>query len=107
MRNINRLNRRLGALERKLHANVRRGVERTAAAACAGAKSLAPVDTGRLRDSIRYEAAEERASVTCGCSYAAAVEFGTSEAAAQAFMVPAASGQRAGFLTEMKRAARD
>lgn len=106
MRNLERLSGRLDALGGRLHAGARRGVERAAGAACAEARELAPVDTGRLRESIRYAAAGESASVTTDCPYAAAVEFGTSKAAAQPFMAPAAAGQRAEFLREMKNAVR-
>lgn len=63
--------------------------ERVYAAAqvhCAAAKERAPVDTGRLRGSIRAEAEGLNARVLTDCEYAAAVEFGTSERAPQPFM---------------------
>jgi len=53
---------------------------------CAAAKDRAPVDTGRLRASIRAEAKGLSARVLTDCEYAAAVEFGTSRAAPQPFM---------------------
>lgn len=51
-----------------------------------GAKARAPVDTGRLRDSIRVEAEGSVARVIADCEYAGAVEFGTSRNAPQPFM---------------------
>ena len=62
---------------------------RVAAAAqerCRAAKARAPVDTGRLRDSIRAEADGLTARVITDCEYAASVEFGTSRSAPQPFM---------------------
>lgn len=53
---------------------------------CAAAKARAPVDTGRLRDSIRAEADGLSAKVITDCEYASAVEFGTSRRAPQPFM---------------------
>ena len=63
--------------------------QRVAAAAQAhaeAARSRAPVDTGRLRNSIRAEADGLTARVVADCEYAAAVEFGTRRTAPQPFM---------------------
>lgn len=49
------------------------------------AKSLAPVDTGALRDSI----AQTSEGVVVGAPYAVFVEYGTSESPAQPFVRPA------------------
>ncbi len=54
------------------------------------ARSLCPVDTGRLRGSISVSAGSNSAVVSANTDYAAYVEFGTSKMAAQPFMVPAA-----------------
>ncbi len=54
--------------------------------ACAAAKRRAPVETGRLRDSIHVVQEGLTARVVAGCGYAAAVEFGTQNAPAQPFM---------------------
>jgi len=51
-----------------------------------GARARAPVDTGRLRDSIRAESEGLTARVIADCPYAAAVEFGTKSAPPQPFM---------------------
>lgn len=50
------------------------------------AKARAPVDTGRLRDSIRVEVEGSAARVIADCPYAAAVEFGTPTRSPQPFM---------------------
>lgn len=51
-----------------------------------GAKERAPVDTGKLRDSIRMEHEGLNARIIADCDYAAAVEFGTSRTPPQPFM---------------------
>lgn len=57
-----------------------------AQARCEAAKSRAPVDTGRLRGSIRMEAEGLTARVIADCPYAAAVELGTAKRPPQPFM---------------------
>lgn len=44
---------------------------------CENAKSLCPVDTGKLRDSIKYETTEDKIYVYTDVYYAPYVEFGT------------------------------
>ena len=61
-------------------------VRLAAAERCEVAKARAPVDTGRLRESIRAEAEGLTARVVADCPYAAAVELGTSRSAPQPFM---------------------
>ena len=56
---------------------------------CDGAKSLCPVDTGTLRDSISMSASGSSAVVSANTDYAAYVEFGTSKMAPQPYLVPA------------------
>jgi HK97 gp10 family phage protein len=55
-----------------------------------GMKSLVPVDTGRLRDSIRHEVEGTTAKAGPGLEvdYAIFVEFGTSRMAAQPYIRP-------------------
>jgi HK97 gp10 family phage protein len=53
------------------------------------AKSLCPVDTGRLRDSIEADADGCRAEISANTDYASYVEFGTSKSAPQPYLVPA------------------
>lgn len=57
------------------------------------ARGLCPVDTGRLKNSIAVSVGENGAQVSAGTDYAAYVEFGTSRAAAQPFLVPALLSQ--------------
>lgn len=76
------------------------------------ARQLAPVDTGRLRDSIGLEGGggEARASslasvsVVARAPYAGFVEFGTSRMGPQPFMRPAVRAHRKGFLDELATA---
>ena len=53
---------------------------------CEDAMARAPVETGRLRNSLRVELDGLTARVVTDCPYAAAVEFGTSKRAPQPFM---------------------
>lgn len=54
------------------------------------AKTLAPVKTGALRDSIySYEVSDGEYEVTAGAEYATFVEWGTVYSAAQPFLRPA------------------
>ena len=57
------------------------------------AKSLCPVDTGRLRSSIGHEMGQEGSSlfvrVGSNVNYAPYVELGTRRMSAQPFLVPA------------------
>lgn len=51
--------------------------ERSAATVSNGAKSRAPVDTGRLRSSLTYQVGDERAVVGSNVHYAPYIEYGT------------------------------
>ena len=53
------------------------------------AKSMAPVRTGRLRESIHIEGSGNEREVVADSDYALYVEFGTSSQAPQPFMFPA------------------
>lgn len=68
---------------------VAEGVASAARVISEEARQRCPVDTGNLRDSISVETDGQKAVVTATADYAAYVEFGTSKAAAQPFLVPA------------------
>lgn len=55
------------------------------------AKLKAPVDTGRLRNSISHATDEDSAYIGTNVEYAPYQEFGTSRMAAQPFLKPAAT----------------
>lgn len=69
------------------------------------AKALAPVDSGRLRASIRANF-ENRLKVTVGTpvEYAPFVEFGTVRQRAQPFLIPAIEANRERFIRNLKAA---
>ena len=69
----------------------------TARAVCGAAAILAPVDTGRLRRSIRAEAVPGGAAAVADCPYAAAVELGGASCPPRPFMSPAARDSQAAF----------
>ena len=94
LRNGDRACVRLEALRRSLEEAARRGVAGLAEAAAEEAARRAPVDTGRLRASIRARADGLSAAVTADCPYAAAVELGTSRRPPQPYLVPAAESVR-------------
>ena len=54
----------------------------------------APVDTGNLRSSIDYEVGTDNADIFATANYAAHVEYGTSNMAAQPFLRPAIDGSK-------------
>lgn len=85
----------LAARVRDVQENVRAGAAELLALAAEqtarDARRLAPVDTGRLRESISAGLlSPDEAVVTAGAPYAACVEYGTSQAPAQPFLLPAA-----------------
>lgn len=53
------------------------------------AKRLAPVDTGRLRNSISHARDEDSAYIGTNVEYAPYVEFGTKRQTAQPYLKPA------------------
>ena len=58
------------------------------------ARRMAPVATGKLRDSIRVEAEGDTVRVGSDLDYAAYVELGTSDTPAQPFLKPAVYQRR-------------
>lgn len=70
-----------------------RALEEIGLAAEGYAKRACPVDTGNLRNSITHavESAEDAVYVGTNVEYAPYVELGTSRAAAQPFLRPAAT----------------
>ncbi len=66
-----------------------RGVIECGLAIEAQAKALAPVDTGRLRDSLATAVGSNEVIVGTNVEYAPYVEYGTSRSVAQPFLRPA------------------
>ena len=66
-----------------------RGVIECGLAIEAQAKDLAPVDTGRLRDSINTAIGSEEVIVGTNVEYAPYVEYGTYSTSARPFLRPA------------------
>ena len=58
------------------------------------ASSRAPVDTGNLRSSIDFEVSSDNAEIFTPVQYAAHIEYGTSNMAAQPFLRPAIDGSK-------------
>lgn len=90
---------------------IRGALTRYSARVVADAKRLAPVDTGRLRNSIGTTAAGESGmlgsqsvSVVATAPYAGFVEFGTSRNPPQPYMRPAVARHRPAFLNELAEA---
>ena len=69
-----------------------RALEKVGLAAEGYAKSLCPVDTGRLRNSITHQVSAEELAAVIGTNveYGPYVELGTSAHKAQPFLTPAA-----------------
>ncbi len=65
------------------------------------AKSMCPVDTGALRDSIGVSMEGNRAEISANTDYAAYVEFGTSKMAPQPYLVPSLIGNSGAVTSAM------
>jgi HK97 gp10 family phage protein len=85
---------------------VQREVKRAALNVEAGAKRRAPVDTGRLRNSITHRVEPDGLSAVVGTNveYAPHVEFGTRFQRAQPYLVPALEAERNAFHARLKAA---
>lgn len=95
---------KLPKLPAALRREAERAVERNARECGAVAKSLAPVDTGKLRDSIDARPDGSMAWVVGPhTDYAAYVEYGTSRMAAQPYLTPATERQRSRFIGDMEQ----
>lgn len=79
--------------------NVEREVKRAALNVQNNAKRAAPVDTGRLRNSIAHEIEGDGLEATVGTNveYAPFVEFGTRRGRAQPYLLPALERERGPF----------
>ncbi len=86
LRNLDRALARLQALGQAIKARAAAETLSAARQAADGARARAPVDTGRLRSSLRAEQDGMNARMLTDCPYARAVEFGTAHTPPQPFM---------------------
>lgn len=70
-------------------AAIERGLEKALIFAQGQAKSKAPVDTGRLKNSISRETIGSEGSIFTDVEYSPYIEFGTKRQKAQPFLRPA------------------
>ena len=97
----------LSGLDPQALLDVARGVlEPELDAVAREAKSLCPVRTGALRESICVRMAQEGASgeIVAGRPYAACVELGSASHAARPFLYPAFMARREGMTERIARA---
>ena len=101
----------LGAIPKTAGALAQTVVKKTAKNIEATAKTLAPVDTGFLRSSIKTSDLRSvsqdspAAEVRAGANYAVYQELGTSRMAPQPFMNPAADRHEPAFMQAMEQLA--
>lgn len=76
---------------------------RVARRAMKTAKSVAPVETGTLRDEIHLERQGERVSIEATNRYAAFQEYGTTSMAPNPFMKPAFQRHAPELVAEVER----
>ena len=81
---------------------IARGLEAIGLAAEGHAKKAAPVDTGRLRNSISHAVAEDAAFIGTNVEYAPYVEYGTSRMRERPFLRPAATEHTQEYKALMK-----
>lgn len=101
-----RLVRRLGKLSDSQVAVARLEVKRGALNVQTKARRRAAVDTGRLRNSITHEVAEDGLSAVVGTNveYAPYVEFGTRRMRARPFLFPALEEEVPAFRSRLRSA---
>lgn len=106
VRGIEQLQRKLGALGPAVTEAARRELLSSGLRVVAGAKRRAPVDTGRLRNSITFEVTADGDVVRVGTNleYAAFQEFGTRKMPARPFLFPAFEEERPRLRERMQRA---
>lgn len=102
--NVQRVKRRVQRLNEAVQSAAERTAQETALAAETEAKMLAPVQTGRLRESIRKTGEGLQAQVETQCEYAQIVEMGSSSHAPQPFLAPTMKTQRAEWMNRARRA---
>lgn len=91
----------LAEIAQRIEGSISEIIAAGADAVCNNAKSICPVDTGALRDSISVSAAGNRAEISANTDYAAYVEFGTSQMAPQPYLVPSLIGNSGAVLAAM------
>lgn len=69
----------------------------------AHARTIAPIDTGLLRNSINFEVKDEMAIVFVGAEYGIYVEFGTARMSARPYLGPAVEAVIPRIGGEMRR----
>jgi len=94
---MKKLKARLNAIPAACEKAAEQAVRESVSAAQAAAKSLVPVRSGRLKDSIRAGSDGLSGSVYSGCDYAPYVELGGRGNPARPFLYPAAQAQRQAF----------
>lgn len=102
---MSRARRALLQLSQEGERTLRREVARSALAIQGTAKTLAPVDTGRLRNSIAVEFMDGGLSARIGTNveYAPFVEFGTRRMGARPFLFPAFEMEWPRFVARLRR----
>ena len=91
----------LAEIAQRIEGSINEIIAAGADAVCDNAKSICPVDTGALRDSISVTTARDRAEISANTDYAAYVEFGTSQMAPQPYLVPSLIGNSGAVLAAM------
>lgn len=104
---LERMRRMFIALTASEELAAKTAVARTALRIQDDAKRAAPVDTGRLRNSIATEVDGLNARVGTNTEYAPYVEFGTRFQPAQPYLFPAAEAARDPFHREIAALVRD
>lgn len=87
-----------------IRAALRNGLEDIGAAAEYYAKSIVPVDTGRLRDSIGYAVNDDTVTLYADTEYAIYVEYGTLTHRAQPYLYPSMAGHTQEYVSMLVNA---
>ena len=101
---MKRFARRMARLSCAMERAAAEAVNASALQAAQLARELVPVDSGELRASIHVQRQGPAANVVAGAAHAAMVEYGSSAAAPQPYMLPAARAVRGEFIRLARRA---
>ena len=89
-------------IDDQLEKEIQDEINKTALRIETEAKKNTPVDTGRLRSSIKIDLRPLEAEIGTNVNYAAFVEFGTSKQSAQPYLFPAFERERKRYINNIK-----
>lgn len=103
IKGIKELNAKLRRIDVRVERDIDNEIKRSTLNVESAAKQRAPVDTGRLRSSIRSLLEKLRGQVFTDVIYSKFIEFGTSRMAAQPFLFPSWEEERPRLIERIRK----